>query len=78
MEKYFKLIENAYHESNKKHRPTFASTHEAYGVLLEEIEEWWDEIKADNLERAEKEIIQAGAMILKYLITFKDKDKMEF
>ena len=39
--------------ASRKHgnRP-FASPHEAYGVLLKELDETWDEIKANNMPHA--------------------------
>jgi len=46
----------------------FNSAHEAYAVLLEEMDELWDAIKANDLKHAEYEAIQVGAMALKYLV----------
>ena len=49
----------------------FHSNHEGYAVILEEIDELWDEIKncketkGNDLIRAE--LIQIGAMVLRYL-----------
>jgi hypothetical protein len=52
--------------------PMFASEHEGYAILLEEVDELWEAIKLNqkNPERArrvEKECIQVGAMALRFL-----------
>jgi len=47
--------------------PPFNSAHEGYAVILEELEEAWDEIKGNNPERAIEEIIQAGAMCIRFV-----------
>jgi hypothetical protein len=48
----------------------FYSTHQGYGVLLEEVDEMWDEIRRDNLELSIKEAIQVAAMALRYVAEF--------
>lgn len=40
----------------------FASTHEALGVLLEEVEELRDAIRANNADDATKEAMQVAAV----------------
>ncbi len=64
------------HEKAKKF-PPFASLHEGYAVLKEEVEEFWYEVKLtkyddshealERLERTEKELIQIAAMAVKNL-----------
>lgn len=46
------------------HKP-INSHHEAYAVLLEEIEEYWDEIKLKNKNtgRMYAELVQVAAMV---------------
>ena len=52
----------------------FASMHEGYAVLLEELDELWDEIKSSpnkNPMRAERIRLEAGqvaAMALRFLV----------
>ena len=49
--------------------PRFNSTHEGYAILLEEVEELWDEIKqkqSDNL-KLRTEAIQVGAMAIRFI-----------
>ena len=64
-------------EKAKKY-PPFASLHEGYAVLKEEVEEFWDSVKtykygstdsiqSNVLDDCEKELIQIAAMALKNL-----------
>lgn len=48
---------------------TFHSSHEHLGVLLEEFEEWKDEVKAntDKMPIALYELIQIAAVALRYV-----------
>lgn len=50
--------------------PAFNSAHEAYGVLLEEMDELWDEVKVNqkhrNLSAMRKEALQVAAMALRF------------
>jgi len=62
-----KDIEDEYARARKKF-PDFNSAHEGYAVILEELDEAWDEIKANDLTAARKEMVQVGAMALRFLI----------
>ena len=50
----------------------FKSPHEGYAILLEEVEELWDEIKHDKkpgaYDRMRTEATQVGAMALRFLV----------
>jgi len=50
----------------------FNSAHEGYAVLLEEVEELWDDIKANKgyTVQAAEEAKQVAAMAIRYLIDF--------
>ena len=50
--------------------PAFNSVHEGYAVMLEEMDELWDEIKRKDMshEAIRKEAVQVGAMALRFLI----------
>ncbi len=54
--------------ARRSHEP-LNSAHEAYSVILEELDEFWDEVKrkrADrNPEAMLKELIQCGAMCVR-------------
>lgn len=45
----------------------FKSAHEGYAVLLEEVDELWQEVKSNNRDGQEEEAIQVAAMALRYL-----------
>lgn len=47
----------------------FTSNHEAYGVILEELDELWDEIKKKNpdKDRMRTEATQTAAMLLRFI-----------
>ena len=54
----------------EKHGSEPWSRHEFYGILKEEVDETWDDIKADEpLERLLKEVVQVAAMCLRYAET---------
>ena len=54
-----------------KYKRPYASEHEFYGVLIEEIEELWDEIKMKeelrNYTKLRKEAIQCAAVLIRYI-----------
>lgn len=53
-----------------KHSTKPWSRHEFYAILLEEVDEMWDDIKSDApQEQLLKEIIQVAAMAVRYLET---------
>jgi len=62
------------HRATKLHGG-FNSAHEAYGVILEELDEFWDEVKKKrnlrNTDNMRKELVQVAAMCLKAVIALK-------
>jgi NTP pyrophosphatase (non-canonical NTP hydrolase) len=57
-----------------KHAP-MRGAHEGYAVLLEEVDELWDEVKrrAPDLAAMRKEAIQIGAMALAFVVEVCDR-----
>jgi len=45
----------------------FNNTHEGYAVILEELDELWDEVKKNSPERACEEAIQVAAMAMRFV-----------
>ena len=63
-----KEIINEYNRAAKNF-DGFASRHEGYAVLLEEVDELWDEIKCNSPnEKIKEEAIQVAAMGLRFLV----------
>jgi hypothetical protein len=64
-----RAIEAEVQRAMKKHDP-MNSAHEGYAVLQEEVDELWDEIKADNgrSPAAMEEAIQVAAMAVRYIV----------
>lgn len=54
-------------EIHQKHGKNFASAHEAYAVMKEELEEVWEAIRQDNISHAKVEAVQLAAVCLKFL-----------
>jgi len=56
------------HEASEKHK-AYNSVHEAYGVLMEEVEEFWEEVKKKSENRSKdnmrKELLQVAAVCLR-------------
>jgi len=48
----------------------FNSAHEGYAVILEELDELWEEIRKRNPDphRIQKEVVQVGAMAIRFLV----------
>lgn len=61
----------------RKHGDTYASLHEGYGVLAEEVDELFDEIKLKAACRAQdrliKEASQVAAVAMKIILTVLQK-----
>jgi len=51
----------------KLHGP-MRTMHEAYGVIAEEFEEFFDEVKANNRELAKLELVQVAAMAARAIV----------
>lgn len=64
-------IGHEFHEATQKFRP-FASGHEGWAVISEELDELWEAVKADDMTQAREEAVQVGAMALRFLVDLED------
>lgn len=64
------LVQAELHEAMLKHPTGMRGVHEAYAVILEELDEVWDEVKAKkpDLEKMRKELVQVAAMAVRAII----------
>lgn len=57
--------------SAEKKWPAMNSAHEAYAVLLEEVDELWDHVKTNqkhrDLDAMRKEAVQVAAMAVRFI-----------
>ncbi len=63
------LIQKEYYIATTKFG-AFASTHEGYAVILEELDELWDCIKTKGttLDELREEAVQVAAMAIRFMI----------
>lgn len=59
--------------ANQRYGTSFHSPHEGYAVMLEEMDELFDEIKKKHpdKDRMMEEAIQVGAMAIKFILSLK-------
>lgn len=65
--KYLEQVVQELHKATAAYGP-MNSPHEGYGIIKEELDEFWDEVKNNNNQLARKEMVQVAAMCLRYLI----------
>lgn len=58
--------------------PTFASGHEGWAVIREEMDELWDEVRKRNSDpdRMRAEAIQVAAMAIRFVLDVCEVDKL--
>lgn len=61
-------IELEFSAASRRHDP-FNSAHEGFAILLEEVDELWDEVKKRDrsASRMREEAVQIGAMAARFL-----------
>ena len=68
------LVVSEFARAEAKHKP-FNSHHEGYAVIQEEVDELWDDVKADRKEAALKEAVQVAAMGLRFIVNLSPVEK---
>ncbi len=75
-QRVIELVSNELDSANEKF-PMFNSSHEGYAVLKEEVDELWDEIKANKkpgaMIKQKDEAIQIAAMAIKFVMSCCDE-----
>ncbi|MHB1654410.1 MAG: hypothetical protein ACYCVD_18360 [Desulfitobacteriaceae bacterium] len=68
------LMTEELERANSIHGTSFNSPHEGYAIMLEEMDELFDEIKKKNpdQERMRDEAIQVGAMAMKFIMSLEN------
>jgi hypothetical protein len=67
---FFNRISAELDRAYAKHGRAQWGRHEFYGIIAEEFDEMWDDIKADiPQDTLEKEIVQVAAMCFRYFET---------
>jgi NTP pyrophosphatase (non-canonical NTP hydrolase) len=68
-EQFLKAVLDEYERANEKY-DQFTNNHEGYGVIKEEVDELWDEIKKNKGLKPNRwmkeEAVQVAAMCLKF------------
>ena len=65
--------------ANHIYGTSFASPHEGYAIMHEELDELWEEIKKKHPdpERLREEAVQVGAMAIKFILSLEKWDGPE-
>jgi NTP pyrophosphatase (non-canonical NTP hydrolase) len=66
-----RMVEEELERANQLHRNTFASPHEGWAILKEEVDELFEEVREKNPDgdRLLEEAIQVGAMAMKFCMS---------
>lgn len=69
IDKVLALVRAEVERAIQKHKGTFNSPHEGHSVIAEELDELWDEVKADRGRQKSgfDEAIQTAAMGIRYV-----------
>lgn len=80
--RYIRAAQEAGAEAIRAHKAwprSASSAHEAYAILLEEVDELWDHVKTKqskrDLEAMRKEAIQVAAMALRFAVDVIDEGR---
>lgn len=70
IDKVLALVRTEVERAIQKHKGKFNSPHEGHSVIAEELDELWDEVKADRGRQQSGfyEAIQTAAMGIRYVV----------
>lgn len=60
------MIADEVERSTEQYGP-LQSKHQGHSIIEEEYDEFWDEVKANNIPRAKEELVQLAAMCVCFL-----------
>lgn len=70
-------VEIELNRARRKHPAKWNSPHEGYAIILEELDEVWEEIKRNDLNAARTEMLQVAATALRFLEEVIDTEARE-
>ena len=75
---WIKALDDELVRARTKFPRKYASGHEAYAVIREELEEYWEHVKADTYMTpgAKKELIQIAAMCVRAIEDFTSEERI--
>lgn len=76
LEEILQEVKNEVERATKLHGP-FASRHEGYAIMKEEVDELWWEVKHGTPEAAREEAIQVAAMAVRFIMDLYVEKKRE-
>lgn len=53
----------------------FASTHEGWAVIREELDELWEAVKRNDIAQARREAVQVAAMAVRFLVDIEEPEQ---
>jgi len=76
IENIFEQVEAEYLRARSKFY-MFNSAHEGYAVILEELDELWDSVKANDISHAKKEAIQVMTMAMAFILEVQRPEQVQ-
>lgn len=72
-------VREEYAKVTEKHGPTYASVHEGWAIMFEEVDELWEEARKKSKNRdfvnMREECVQIASCALKFALSFGKKEK---
>jgi hypothetical protein len=52
------------------------NSHEGHSIIREEFDEFWEEVKKNDLIKSKQELVQVAAMCLRFLVEVKESNTL--